>query len=72
MVCEPFFESFSHRPVTSSLPVQHPGSPGWPQQELMVTIFFALFLKKSHSFFHKGMGARRLLKNAFGSGRLCE
>lgn len=37
-------------PAGFSAGSQQPGSPGWPQQLFAVTIFLALFLRKSRSF----------------------
>jgi len=37
-------------PAVFSAGCQQPGSPGWPQQLLAVSIFPALFFRKSENF----------------------
>jgi hypothetical protein len=62
---------WSHRPVDSLSPCQHPGSPWWPQQLLNVNFFFMLFLNKSQLFLERGISTCRLVRNMSMLGRRC-
>ena len=50
---------------------QHPGSPGWPQQLLAVSIFVMVFLNTNQIFRWSGIVTWRLVRNRRALGLGC-